>query len=70
MSSVMIRCPVTGQAISTQIEMEAVVLRDLPVIRARTRCPACGREHIWTKREAWLAEGDAHPVPRVSSPVT
>jgi hypothetical protein len=19
------------------------------------RCPACGREHVWRKREAWLA---------------
>jgi hypothetical protein len=56
MSAVMIRCPNTGRAISTQIETEAVVFRSLPHVDSRTACPACGHDHVWTKREAWLAD--------------
>ena len=55
MSSVMIRCPNTGRPVSTAIETEPNVFRKLPNIRARMRCPACGREHIWRVTEAWLA---------------
>jgi hypothetical protein len=55
MSSVMIRCPNTGQAVSTEIETEPNVFRRLPNIRARMHCPACGREHVWRVGEAWLA---------------
>lgn len=54
MSSVMIRCPNTGAAVSTAIETEPSVLRRLPNIRARMHCPACGQEHIWRTVEAWL----------------
>jgi predicted RNA-binding Zn-ribbon protein involved in translation (DUF1610 family) len=55
MSSVMIRCPTTGRTVSTEIETEPGVFRQLPNIRARMRCPACGREHVWRVSEAWLA---------------
>jgi hypothetical protein len=27
------------------------------------RCPACGEEHVWTTRDAWLAEPTL--VPRI-----
>ncbi len=55
MSSVMIRCPNTGQAVSTAIEVEPSVFRKLPKMHARMHCPACGREHAWTTNSAWLA---------------
>lgn len=55
MSSVMIRCPSTGRAVSTEIETEPSVFRQLPNIRARMHCPGCGREHMWRTSEAWLA---------------
>jgi hypothetical protein len=54
MSSVMIRCPETGFAVSTQIEVESSVFRALPKVAARMACPACGREHVWTPSAAWL----------------
>ena len=47
MSSVMIRCPNTGRAVSTAIEIEPSVFRKLPKISARMLCPACGQEHDW-----------------------
>lgn len=56
MGAVMIRCPRTGKAVSTSIETEPCVFSRLPDVRARMRCPLCDEEHIWTAREAWLAE--------------
>ena len=55
MSLVMIRCPDTGRAVSTEIETEPAVFRALPAVAARMQCPACGRDHVWTISSAWLA---------------
>ena len=57
MSAVMITCPNTGLAVSTAIEIEPSVFRQLPKIASRMHCPACGREHVWSMRSAWLAGG-------------
>jgi hypothetical protein len=55
MSSVMIKCPSTGRPVSTAIEVEPSVFRKLPKVAARMYCPACGQEHVWTTRSAWLS---------------
>jgi len=55
MSSVMVRCPNTGQAVSTGIEVEPSVFRKLPKVAARMHCPACGQDHVWLTSSAWLA---------------
>jgi hypothetical protein len=57
MSSVMIRCPATGRAVSTAIETESSVFRKLPRVAARMHCPACGQDHVWSVSSAWLAGG-------------
>jgi len=54
MSTVMIRCPSTGRAVSTAIEMEVGDFRRLPHIAAKMRCPACGQDHVWQPASAWL----------------
>lgn len=54
MSSVMIKCPTTGQPVSTEIEIESSVFRSLPEVASRMRCPACGQEHVWLTSSAWL----------------
>jgi len=59
MSFVMISCPITGQPVSTAIEVEPSVFRKLPRISARMHCPACGQEHVWATTSAWLA-GEPH----------
>jgi len=59
MSSVMIRCPITGEPVSTAIEVEPSVFRKLPKISARMLCSACGQEHVWATSSAWLA-GEPH----------
>jgi hypothetical protein len=61
MGMVMIRCPRTGDAVSTEIETEPSVFIRLPEIAARMRCPLCGEEHVWTARDAWLAEPSLVP---------
>jgi len=55
MSMVMIRCPVSGRAVSTAIETEPNVFRKLPTVSSRMHCPACGQDHAWTIGSAWLA---------------
>jgi predicted RNA-binding Zn-ribbon protein involved in translation (DUF1610 family) len=64
MSAVMITCPQTGRAVSTEIETEAAVLRKLPSLAGRMICPACGKEHVWRTSAAWLA-GEPHLVEAV-----
>lgn len=65
MSSVMIRCPNTGLAVSTAIETEPTVFRQLPKIASRMLCPACGQEHTWMTSSAWL-KGEPRLVERES----
>jgi uncharacterized Zn-finger protein len=55
MSSVMIDCPNSGRPISTGIEVEPRVFRELPKIASKMTCPVCGQEHAWDTRSAWLA---------------
>jgi endogenous inhibitor of DNA gyrase (YacG/DUF329 family) len=56
MSSVMIKCPITGEPVSTAIETEPSVFRKLPKVAGRMLCPACGQEHVWATKSAWLAD--------------
>jgi 4-hydroxy-3-methylbut-2-en-1-yl diphosphate synthase IspG/GcpE len=61
MATVMIRCPMTGHPVSTEIETEPSIFQKLPEVEARMHCPRCGREHVWTTRDAWLAEPSLVP---------
>ena len=54
MGIVMIRCPATSHDVSTGIETSDV--DELPTVKAKMVCPACGRVHDWTKHDAWLAD--------------
>ena len=57
MSTIMIRCPETGSAISTGIECEDDDFKKLPFVITQTTCPSCGGEHSWSKTDAWLNDG-------------
>ena len=61
MGTVMIRCPKTGRSVSTEIETEVSDFERLPYVEAEARCPHCGQTHIWTRREAWLADTTLPP---------
>lgn len=68
MGTVMIRCPRTDRAVSTEIETETPVFERLPDVPSRLICPACGEVHVWTRRDAWLASAPSDPRPAVPEP--
>ena len=67
MSSVMIRCPNTGRAVSTAIETEPACSANCPRFPAGMLCPACGEEHVWATGFR-LACGRAEPAGPVAKP--
>jgi len=54
-SSLMIRCPHSGQDVGTGIVTDQESLRKIPDTLHYTPCPYCGFDHAWWKNEAWLA---------------
>ena len=52
MGVIVIRCPRTGNEVSTGVEIDADRFKTLPPTVSRMRCPACGSEHAWSKRSA------------------
>ena len=58
MPAVMIRCPETGEALYTGIEMDETSFRRLPNVTTRSDCAICGQQHMWTKTQAWLDASD------------
>ena len=68
MSSVMINCPTTGRAVSTAVEMEPIVFNRLPDMAGRMLCPACGQEHVWAVRSAWLTDAPGIAPGTAASP--
>jgi hypothetical protein len=61
MSVIMIRCPDTGEDISTGIDTDSITFRRLPKVTARLLCPACGKEHVWATDCAWLDGQNVQP---------
>ena len=56
MGIVMIRCPTSGQPISTGIETDTDSFTRFPDVASNANCSSCGLQHMWWKREAWIAE--------------
>jgi hypothetical protein len=61
MGVLMIKCPATGRPVATGIEMEPDSFNQIPEVRARVLCSACGSHHFWSKVDAWVAEPGADP---------
>jgi predicted RNA-binding Zn-ribbon protein involved in translation (DUF1610 family) len=55
-SVIFIKCPATGRAVSTGIEIDRDTFSVLPDVGVETKCPACGGKHIWRKGDAWLSD--------------
>lgn len=51
MGVVMIRCPNTGQDVTTGIDTDQATFDGLPDVLSHSRCPVCGLEHSWWKRK-------------------
>ena len=51
-----VKCPLTGKFFSTEIETDSATMVSLPDgVRTESHCSRCGQMHIWTMREAILA---------------
>ena len=67
MGMVMIKCPQTGRAIPTGIEVDRERFRSSAVFFSRTHCPICRTHHDWFAREAWVRESAAQPQRRLAA---
>jgi hypothetical protein len=55
MGAIMIRCPATDELIPVGIDTDRETFDSLPEVPARpVRCPACGGQHAWSKKDALL----------------
>jgi endogenous inhibitor of DNA gyrase (YacG/DUF329 family) len=64
MGTMMFNCPNTGSPVSAGVETDPYsfdfLFADTPV---HLKCPLCGAEHIWQRKEAWLDRWDEHAGP-------
>jgi hypothetical protein len=56
MERLIFRCPATGNQVDVGIETEIRTLLHIRMRSVRARCPACGAEHEWPLRDAFLAQ--------------
>lgn len=54
-SMVVIRCPVTNNAVDSGILTTRAAFRVLRTKDVDVRCPACGALHCWQEIDAWLS---------------
>jgi len=55
MGAIMIRCPETDELIPVGIDTDRISFQSLPDVPASpVRCPACGGEHPWSRKDAVL----------------
>jgi hypothetical protein len=70
MHRIMIKCARTGRAVSTGIETDPATFALIPQVAARTHCPCCGADHVWSKANAWICDRPARHEPgRPASPI-
>ena len=55
MADILVRCPKTGQEVSTGLKTEWVMFETLPGIQMPLTCPACGETHNWRPKDAWIS---------------
>jgi hypothetical protein len=56
MAMLMFACPVAHLPVSTGVEVEPSNFECLLDVARTLACPRCGGNHVWHKREAWLAD--------------
>jgi hypothetical protein len=63
MGVIVIRCPHSGEDVSTGIEMDEASFAKLPDILVRSYCSSCDLQHAWWPRESRLVEESALELP-------
>ena len=57
MAKVMIKCPETGRLVYTGTAMSKASFESSPLKdNTLSRCPACGKNHVWSKEHAVLKD--------------
>jgi len=66
MPRVMIRCPNTKKLVPTGFAMEKNAFDNptFDLTNNTVHCPACGKDHTWSKRDAVLESVNYKPPPR------
>lgn len=59
MNEIMIRCPETGKDICTGIYSDPATFDLTSFFVSHPNCPVCGRQHSWSKSDAWLGDKEA-----------
>ncbi len=54
MATVMIKCPTTGKDVSTGMSMDQQSFQTATLSNNSVRCSACGKDHVWNKKDAFL----------------
>jgi hypothetical protein len=62
---IVIRCPKTGQEVSTGIEIEPENFQLLPPVAGRVQCPLCGEEHSWLPSAAQVKDVEFRAIDQV-----
>jgi endogenous inhibitor of DNA gyrase (YacG/DUF329 family) len=52
MGAISIKCPATGEPVSTGMTLEAASFYRSVLTGNSVKCPHCGETHIWSKDEA------------------
>jgi len=56
-AKVMIRCPETGEPVYTGLSMDKRSFElDFVQSNVLVKCPACEKDHVWSKDDAFLEE--------------
>jgi endogenous inhibitor of DNA gyrase (YacG/DUF329 family) len=57
MAEVMIKCPETGKLVPTGFSMDKASFESSSLKNnTLSDCPACGKNHVWSKEDAVLKE--------------
>jgi hypothetical protein len=55
-SHVMIRCAESGEGVPAGVRIDAATFKTSNLGDQTVRCPHCGQEHTWSKKDAWIEE--------------
>ncbi len=65
MPEILIRCPETGKDLTTGISIPAEAFLKAEFSQNRIACPHCGREHAWSKKDAFLKVPPEREISRI-----
>lgn len=54
MNTIMIKCSRTARWVSTGIDIDPESFTRMPEVMAKARCPDCGQDHSWSKKDALI----------------